>query len=244
MVDNRPRTGRIGTCRIDKSAGDWGGSGPGSRCSAGSWPGSGRSALGGRMLVGRRRDPVLDRPDGVLPGLAPGRSAAALERPLGLRVPRPGREPDGRVLPAALAALRHACRRRSPAWLSLVLHTLWGALGANWAARRFGTSEVGRRPGGLRLGDLRVLPDPPPHQWGYTVGSWMPWAWGLAWQIGSRGGDEADPLAAGGGPGLAGLARPLPARLRDRGRLPGPGGGRGPVGRSADEWSCSWRWRG
>jgi hypothetical protein len=70
--------------------------------------------------------------------------------------------------------------------LSLVLHTLWSAMGAYWAARRLGTSETGAALGGFAWATCGFFLIHLPHQWGYTVGSWMPWAWGLAWQV-SRG---------------------------------------------------------
>ena len=66
---------------------------------------------------------------------------------------------------------------------SLVLHTLWGALGAWWAARRFGVSAAGFRAGGILLLGVGFFVIHMPHPWGYTTGSWMPWAWGLAWSI-------------------------------------------------------------
>jgi hypothetical protein len=66
---------------------------------------------------------------------------------------------------------------------SLVLHTLWGGLGAFWASRRMGVSSVGSAlsafawsSGGFFLIHLA-------HPWGYTTGCWMPWAWGLTWSI-------------------------------------------------------------
>ena len=66
---------------------------------------------------------------------------------------------------------------------SLVLHTLWAAIGANWAARRFGVSRTGAALAGFAWSTSGFFLIHLPHQWGYTVGSWMPWAWGLAWQI-------------------------------------------------------------
>jgi hypothetical protein len=66
---------------------------------------------------------------------------------------------------------------------SLVLHTLWAALGAFWAARKFGGSEVGSALAGFVWATSGFFLIHLPHQWGYTVGSWMPWAWGLTWQI-------------------------------------------------------------
>ena len=71
--------------------------------------------------------------------------------------------------------------------LSLVLHTLWAGLGARWAARRFGVGAVGSSLAGFVWATSGFFLIHLPHQWGYTVGSWMPWAWGLAWGV-SRGG--------------------------------------------------------
>ncbi len=69
---------------------------------------------------------------------------------------------------------------------SLVLHTLWAALGASWAARKFGASETGAALSGFAFATSGFFLIHLPHQWGYTVGSWMPWIWGLTWQV-SRG---------------------------------------------------------
>jgi len=69
---------------------------------------------------------------------------------------------------------------------SLVLHSLWGALGANWAARRFGCSEIAAALAGFTWATCGFYEIHLPHQWAGSVGSWMPWAWCLAWQI-SRG---------------------------------------------------------
>jgi hypothetical protein len=64
---------------------------------------------------------------------------------------------------------------------SMMLHTVWGGLGAYWAARRIGTSLAGAAfaaiawsMGGFFLVHLA-------HQWSYTTGCWMPWALGLTW---------------------------------------------------------------
>ncbi len=73
---------------------------------------------------------------------------------------------------------------------SLVLHVLWGGLGTFWAARRFGVSPIGSALAGFAWGASGFYLIHLPHQWSYTVGSWMPWALGLAWGqllgIGSR----------------------------------------------------------
>jgi hypothetical protein len=66
---------------------------------------------------------------------------------------------------------------------SLVLHTLWGGLGAYFAARRFGVSELGAALGGFAWSTCGFFAIHLPHQWGYTTGCWMPWAWGLAWSV-------------------------------------------------------------
>ncbi|MBX6316588.1 MAG: hypothetical protein IRY99_27285, partial [Isosphaeraceae bacterium] len=79
--------------------------------------------------------------------------------------------------------------------LSLVLHTAWGALGASWAARRFGISDRGAALAGFAWAACGFFLIHLPHQWGYTAGCWMPWAWGLAWPL-VRG--EADRRAAFG----------------------------------------------
>jgi hypothetical protein len=67
--------------------------------------------------------------------------------------------------------------------VSMVLHTTWAALGACWAARRFGASEPAAALAGFAFATCGFFLIHQPHQWGYTVGSWMPWAWGLAWLV-------------------------------------------------------------
>jgi hypothetical protein len=69
--------------------------------------------------------------------------------------------------------------------VSMVAHTLWGALGAFWAARRFGVSSWGACLSGFAWGASGFFLVHLPHQWGYSVGSWMPWACGLAWAVAS-----------------------------------------------------------
>jgi hypothetical protein len=66
---------------------------------------------------------------------------------------------------------------------SLVLHTFWGGLGAMWAARRFGVSPWGSALSGFCWATCGFFVIHLPHQWGYTAGSWMPWAWGLGWSL-------------------------------------------------------------
>lgn len=78
---------------------------------------------------------------------------------------------------------------------SLVLHTFWGGLGASWAARRFGASRPAAALGGFVWATSGFFVVHITHQWGYTVGSWMPWAWGLAWGIVRGTGGRRDGLA-------------------------------------------------
>lgn len=66
---------------------------------------------------------------------------------------------------------------------SLVLHTMFAGLGTYWAARQFGASTIGAALAGFAWSTSGFFLIHLPHQWGYTVGSWMPWAWGLAWRI-------------------------------------------------------------
>ncbi len=68
---------------------------------------------------------------------------------------------------------------------SLVGHTLWAGLGAFWAGRRFGVSPHGSALTGYAWAASGFFVIHLPHQWGYTAGSWMPWAWGLAWVLAS-----------------------------------------------------------
>ncbi len=68
---------------------------------------------------------------------------------------------------------------------SLVVHTFWGGLGTFWAARRFGVSATGAALAGFAWASCGFYMIHLPHQWGYTTGSWMPWAWGLAWGLSS-----------------------------------------------------------
>ncbi|WZO99007.1 hypothetical protein EP7_000599 [Isosphaeraceae bacterium EP7] len=67
--------------------------------------------------------------------------------------------------------------------LSLVLHVAWGALGAYWLARLMGVSAVGSALAGFVWSASGFFVVHMPHQWGYTVGSWMPWVWALGWRL-------------------------------------------------------------
>ncbi len=66
---------------------------------------------------------------------------------------------------------------------SLLLHTLWGALGAWWAARWFGVTPMGSSLAAFAFSASGFFVIHMPHPWGYTTGSWMPWAWGLTWSL-------------------------------------------------------------
>jgi hypothetical protein len=71
---------------------------------------------------------------------------------------------------------------------SLVLHTLWGGMGAFWAARRMGVSGVGSALAAFAWSSSGFFLIHLAHPWGYTSGCWMPWAWGLGWSIVAPGG--------------------------------------------------------
>jgi len=66
---------------------------------------------------------------------------------------------------------------------SLVLHTLWGGLGAFWAGRKLGISSLGSALAAFSWSTCGFFLIHLAHPWGYTTGCWMPWAWGLAWLI-------------------------------------------------------------
>jgi hypothetical protein len=65
--------------------------------------------------------------------------------------------------------------------VSLVIHTLWGGLGTFWAARRLGVSSAGSALAAFAWSTCGFFVIHLAHQWGYTTGCWMPWAWGLTW---------------------------------------------------------------
>ena len=172
----------------------------------------------------RRRHAVLDRPDGVPAIVAAGGPVAALERPLGVRLPGAGREPDGGVLPAASPALlvlpgRDRLYRQpgDPHRLGRPRRRV-GRAAVRRLASRVGAERV-------RLGDLGVLPDPPAAPVGVHRGELD--ALGLGAGMAGRPGRGGPPhaLDAGPGPDPPGLAGPLPARVHHRGRCAGPRAG-------------------
>ena len=63
--------------------------------------------------------------------------------------------------------------------VSLVVHTLWGGLGAYWAARRIEISRTGSALAAFSWTTCGFFMIHLAHPWGYTTGCWMPWAWGL-----------------------------------------------------------------
>ncbi len=77
---------------------------------------------------------------------------------------------------------------------SLVLHLIWGGLGTRFAARRFGVSELGATMSGIAWSTSGFFLIHLPHQWSYSVGSWSPWAWGIAWASLSGTGTNRAPL--------------------------------------------------
>jgi hypothetical protein len=67
--------------------------------------------------------------------------------------------------------------------VSLVAHTLWGGLGAYWAARRLGISRMGSALAAFSWTTCGFFLIHLAHPWGYTTGCWMPWAWGLGFSL-------------------------------------------------------------
>ena len=163
--------------------------------------------------------------------VAPGGPMAPLERPLGVRVPRPGGEPDGGVLPAPLGV------RPFIGGIGLCGHPGFpfplGGPGRRVDGPAVRRKRVGRGPGGLRLGRFGLLPDPPAAPVGLHRRELD--ALGLGPGVDDRpGGRIAHAAGAGAGRRArrANPARPLPARLQHRGRRPAAGpprGGAGPV---------------
>jgi hypothetical protein len=67
--------------------------------------------------------------------------------------------------------------------VSLVAHTFWAGLGGYWAARRFGITPWGSALAAFAFSTCGFFVVHLPHQWGYTTGSWMPWVWGLTYDL-------------------------------------------------------------
>jgi hypothetical protein len=66
---------------------------------------------------------------------------------------------------------------------SLVFHTGWSALGAWWCARQWGVGRWGAVVSGMAYAGCGFFVIHRVHPWAATCGSWMPWAWGLAWCV-------------------------------------------------------------
>ena len=67
--------------------------------------------------------------------------------------------------------------------VSLIAHTFWGCAGAYWAARRVGTSRMGSTLAAFCWTSCGFFLVHLAHPWGYTIGCWMPWAWGLGFSL-------------------------------------------------------------
>jgi hypothetical protein len=81
--------------------------------------------------------------------------------------------------------------------ISLVAHLIWAAWGTYWLARVLGVSAVGAFLAGVAWSASGFSLIHLSHQWAYTVGSWMPWAWGLAWRVGRGAGGLRSVLGLG-----------------------------------------------
>ena len=82
--------------------------------------------------------------------------------------------------------------------VSLMAHTLWGGVGAYWAARRIGTSRMGSTLAAFCWTTCGFFLVHLAHPWGYTTGCWMPWAWGLGFTLvaAASAGERAKPVYA------------------------------------------------
>ena len=78
--------------------------------------------------------------------------------------------------------------------VSLMAHTLWGGIGAYWAARRIGTSRMGSTLAAFCWTACGFFLVHLAHPWGYTTGCWMPWAWGLGFTMLTASGGAAKPV--------------------------------------------------
>src|SRR5262245_38617100 len=72
--------------------------------------------------------------------------------------------------------------------VSLAFDTLWGGLGAYWAARRMNISGMGSVFSAFSWTACGFFLIHLAHPWGYTTGCWLPWAWGLGWAMVAPGG--------------------------------------------------------
>lgn len=172
---------------------------------------------------GWRRHAILARPDVVsVAGLACG-TPPLLGRALGLRLPRGRREPDGRLLPAPLAALRSAFDRIRLHGKPRLAHALGGAGGLLLLPK---IRSIGGRIGAGRawVVVLRVLRDPRPSSMGIHDG--LLDAVGLGTGLGSPSGTGGSAGTVSPGPGArhADLAGPFSAGiLHPGGRRPSGG---------------------
>ena len=191
------------------------------------WP----IGIGGHDARRRRCDAVFPGIDGVLPGVAPGGTAAGLERPCGVTdFPGLAESQMGVFYPVHLILYRWL-NTETAYVVSLVVHTLWGGLGAYWAARRMEISRMGSALAAFCWTTCGFFLVHLAHPWGYTTGCWMPWAWGLGCSLlGCRRGRQAGlSVSAGAGAGSPALAGAFSTGVSDSVRAGvdgGLGGGR------------------
>ena len=169
------------------------------------WP----IGIGGKMPVGGDVTQFFIGLMGFLGESLRAGSAAGLERPVGLRLSRPRREPDGGLLPGSrgplsLAEHRDGLRRQPGG--SIRFGEGWEHSGrrGGWESRRAGSALAAFSWSTCGFFLIHLA-----HPWGYTTGCWMPWAWGLTWcclasagRAGKAGAVSAEPGA--GPPALAG----------------------------------------
>ena len=106
----------------------------------------------------RRRHPVLPGLMGVLLRVAAAGRLPVWNDLWGLGFPGIGESQMGVYYPPHLVLYGLLPLERAY-MASLVLHTLWGGLGACWAARRFGVSPVGLGAGGVSFSRVGLLRD-------------------------------------------------------------------------------------
>ena len=71
---------------------------------------------------------------------------------------------------------------------SLAGHAFWGAIGTYWLGRRMGLSPRSAAIAGYAWTGSGTSLIQLSHHWYFPTASWMPWAWGLAWDIVRRDG--------------------------------------------------------